>query len=190
MERTPIIGLGHRKRVGKDTLAKLLVKECQRRNLPCQHVSIASTLKDTCHLLFGHYGIQSAAYYDRHDDLKDQVLQPLGMTPRDVWLAFVEPISRINPNTLVDSTIKRANPAGLTIISDVRFYGEITAIRLAGGIVLRVDRPSTPTSDDLADGALSSEPDTFWDGIVKNDSSERALLRRASQILDANGWVI
>jgi len=176
-----IIGLGHRKRVGKDTFAKFLQIYFEKRHKTVVLVSFAWKVKEYAHLLFGRYGVQSAEYYDEHPEAKDVMLSALNMTPRDVHIKLGTDIAReIHPNVWVDSTLDVK--ADVIIATDTRFLNEVMTIKWRGGLSFKVVNPRAPKSDDKADNALADYAD--WDGVILNDGGLVDLDDKAEELVN------
>jgi hypothetical protein len=91
-----------------------------------------------------------------------KLLQDLGVAVRDL----------IDPDAWVKATMKDL-PDGPLVFTSVRFPNEAQAIKDAGGIVLRVERPGVDASNaHITDTALD---DWDFDGLLVNDGSEHDL---------------
>ena len=179
-----IVGFGHRRQVGKDTLAEM-VKQRLFGSVLVERTSFARQLKLAAYRLFRYAGMQDPDFYDVHPERREEALYPvMKKTPRQIWIEMGNAMRRIAPdiwirNVLDDHPRPRAD---VLLISDVRYPNEVKAIRDRGGIVVKVVRPGVPESDDVADSALAEMPDKAWDRIVVNDGDKHALRSKAAAV--------
>ena len=183
-----IIGLGHRKRVGKDTFAGFLEEELTERGYDVYHLSFARNMKDIAETLFGMYGLRDAYHYEHNPEQREQVLPRILKSPRQLWIEFGNAVRYIFPEIWVDrlrdqmescslhNTMNPGGPAAF-IITDVRYLNEACAIRSMGGKLIKVNRAEVPPSDDVADSALANY--TGWDREINNDLTLDYLSRMA-----------
>lgn len=175
-----IIGLGHRKRVGKDTFAEMLVSEFKERGIEVIQLAFAKDLKKTAEQLFGFYGLRDGQYYEQFSEERKIPLKTIGKTPRQLWIELGQAVRNIYPDAWVDQTRReirdlineykvRGETQPVFIITDVRFPNEAEMIRSMGGTLIKVIRPDIPDTDDSADCALASYDG--WDFWINNDGS-------------------
>lgn len=162
-----VIGLGHKARHGKDTVARILQEQFPRL---VRRFSFADDLYAICRVLHGM-------------TTKDaQLLQRVGVEYRErdatVWVRSVY------------SKICTERPA-VAVITDVRFPNELAFVRALGGACWKVERrlpdgsvyvdpsrPSTHVSETALDGAT-------WDRVIANPDGDVELFRE--RILTAFG---
>jgi len=179
-----IVGIGHKKRRGKDTAATALVRE-----LGFKRVGFADKLKELAYLAnplafpgegfvnvqVGHNRV--AALVDRHgwEYVKDhypevrRFLQDLGQGGRaafgeDFW--FGEWAASVSEFENV-------------VVPDVRFRNEAERLRELGAVLIRIDRVIPGAADgDISEHDLNEWDD--WDLIIPNtgtiDELERSIL--------------
>jgi hypothetical protein len=176
-----LIGLGHRKHSGKDTVADYLIK----KHAPnAEKVSWADALKEGV-------GRRIFGFNDRqlYGDLKEVVDPRWGKTPREVLQYVGTDLFRA---WIPDIWIKAAlyyiddnlSDCDLVVIPDCRFPNEAEAVKERGGRVYRVDRPSlgpTPAAAHESERALLHWKE--WDGVIENVSTKNALYRRVDAVL-------
>lgn len=183
--KLPVIALGHRSRVGKDSCARAIVRAVPH----ARRVAFADVLKDSAHALLGRYGLRSRAHYDEHPEARlDPLPQLGGATAVEVWVSYGDACRALHPDVWVDAVLHRGASSlyGLLVISDLRYPNEFRAVQAAGGWCVRVDRPgaSLPVhgSDELLD---ESWP---WDATLTNDGAledlERAAVDLATSYLE------
>lgn len=183
-----IIGLGHRRRVGKDTFATFLLDALHR--LPSTKsvkiVGFADLVKDVCYRLYKQHGLMPGSFYETEEGvaLRDVVLKGINMSPRTIWIKFGTDAVRDNVyyDTWLDATLHDC-PRGKgehSIIKDTRFPNEGDAILATGGIVCKVTRSSAQRSNDVADTALESY--TKWSGIIQNHKGLPELVEKAKKL--------
>lgn len=168
-KRGVLIGVGYRKRSGKDTLAGFL--EQDHPNF--RRISFAGLLKEGVNIWHG--------WDDRHsDELKEVVDPKWGYTPRHAYQKIgTECIrDRFANNFWVDAAFNLINKwrdQGINVvITDVRFPNEADVVREEGGALWFVNRPSLPplTEDDhISERALVGYTP---DATVENDSTLEA----------------
>lgn len=115
-----ILGLGHRARHGKDTVARAIVSYCAQRGVYAKQYGFADALKAHCRVAFG---------------MREKDAPLLQMVGTDLY-------RRTDPNIWVRvllDTIAEQEP-DVAIITDVRFPNEAEAIRAKGGAVVKVER--------------------------------------------------
>ena len=163
-----IIGLGHTKRVGKDTFARFLAESFYRQTggSMCRS-SFAYKLKEVCADLYGWAGLRSPEFYETPEGevLREVVLPVLGKSPRQIWIDFGTKAVRqqVYDRTWVDYVMKNMQHVA-NVTTDVRFPNEAEAIHDAGGYLVRITRPGFEPGNDAADQALI---DYFgWDYYV------------------------
>lgn len=195
-----LIGLGHKMRVGKDTVADILVKKHGFIQL-----SFAKALKNMAlevdPVIFsvpavnvggGHGRLAHLVATEGWDNAKRypevrRFLQALGVSARnildeDIWVQTVL-------GQLAEGT--GANWGPDVVITDVRFPNEVEAIAnadkyegLYNGKLVRVDRPNLPTV-----GSNNHESETAldgfdgWDYVLVNDGLLTALPRKVDDML-------
>lgn len=122
-----ILGLGHRARHGKDTVAWAILEHCAKHGIRAKQYAFADALKAYCRVAFGM----------REKDAP--LLQYIGTNAfrkhdPDIWV-----------RVLLD-TIREQAPE-VAIITDMRFPNEGDAIKAAGGYTMRVERRILETGE-------------------------------------------
>lgn len=154
-----IIGLAGYGRVGKDTVASRLVSMGFRQE------AFARRLKQIVHaidpLLEEDTRLSAALDLFGEDGVKDQypeyrkICQELGVAAR----------RRLGANVWVDAVMRDIRNNEDVVISDVRFFNELTAIWDVGGEVYRVTRPGVgPANEHISEVGL----DTFDLPVIAN----------------------
>ena len=93
-----IVGLGHRRRVGKDSVAGFLHWYLQERaNTSVETASFAYQLKMTAYNLFRCAGLQAPNWYDKHPEMREVPLPELGKSPRDIWIEVGNKLRDVDP---------------------------------------------------------------------------------------------
>lgn len=175
-----IIGLGHRKRVGKDTFAGFLDDELAKRGYSVYKLAFASAMKSTAADIFGDAGLRDGLHYEVNPEHREIPLPKIGKTPRQLWIELGNAVREIYPNTWVDIVKRVINVAAIRravnmakpcafIITDVRFPNEAAAVKSWGGVLVKVARPDAPVATDSAEVALDGYHD--WDHGVLNDGT-------------------
>ncbi len=169
-----IVGLAHKKGVGKNTLSKFIITylRCESPGLNVKEVSFAAKLKDVAFQLYGWAGLQRAIYYEIHREQKEIVLPPIKKSPRQIWIEIGNKFREVYERTWVDFAL-RGVKADVLIITDVRFPNEAKAIKDMGGQLIKINRPNMPQGGDPAEVDLDNWND--WDQIVDNNGTLQEL---------------
>jgi hypothetical protein len=167
-----IIGFGHRKRAGKDEAASALVDGANFASF-----SFAGPLKR------GLMEIFDLSEEQVYGDLKEVVDERWGHTPRHLLQHAGTNLFRAwIPDIWVRRTIMVLG-SGDYVIPDVRFPNEAQAIKDAGGIVVKVDRPSLPPlTADSHDSETALADYRHWDAVIVNDGSLHSLHMKAIEV--------
>lgn len=174
-----IIGFGHRSRVGKDTCCKFLATHFRLAQQPVEVVSFADELKAVVHRLWGWAGVKDKQHYDNHPEDRLKIIPELGMHYIGLLVKVGTEYAReIHPDTWVRLALHRFQRQDMVLlVTDVRFPNEAAVLQNAGGVCVRIDRPSVPKLDTLADNALADF--TGWDYVIKNEGTLHELREAA-----------
>lgn len=177
---TKLIGISGKARAGKDTLAGHFA------SLGYEKLAFASGVKQVTALLAG----EPERLF--HDDSEKELYSPsLGMTRRRAMQNVGNGLREaVGPNVWIRPLMARWETCGRipTVVSDVRYPNEAEAIRAAGGIVIRIDRPNAPGLVGDASSHVSEAPlpANLIDLVVVNDGSCGDLYGVAQAIADRN----
>lgn len=163
-----IVALGYQSRVGKDTLAGMLVEQLASLGVTARRASFASALKGVAHEAFVHYGLRGGAFYDTPEGapLRTAPLDRIGKTPIELWIALGEACKAIHPAVWLDRVFDAVEPGEWVVLSDLRFPLEAAEVRRRGGVTVLVERPGQATH--ASDHALHAWE---WDVKVRNEGS-------------------
>lgn len=177
-----LIGIAGRKRSGKDTLAARLVNVHGYTRVafadPLRAMALA--LDPLVRTNAGHVlRLSELVAFDGWEHAKEhtevrRTLQRLG----------TEAGRQVLGDTIWIDTAMRLVDAmpGPVVITDVRYPNEADAIRAAGGIVLRVDRPGLVSSDvHVSETAMDDYP--HYTARIVNDRTIAALQRAADRFV-------
>lgn len=169
-----VIGIGHVARVGKDTAADALCRDLGfvRRALadPLKELAmrtdplVTSTTR-TQNTNIGHgrlaWVVQGMGWEGAKDSYVEvrRFLQNLGVAARDTF----------GPTFWVDQLVSWIERSGhdRIVVPDVRFPNEAEAIREAGGLLVRIDRPGVRGDGHVSETALRDWDG--WDHVFVND---------------------
>ncbi len=185
--KTPLfIGLGHRKRTGKDTFASMLAGELGiNLGLRVGIKSFARPLKVQAAAIYGWAGLQSPEVYEQKatEYLREVTLPAIGKTPREVWIEFGMKMREIYPDTWLDILLKNEDNIDydVIIIPDTRFPNECQGILDHNGLLYRVVNDRIAFSDDRADNALVGFED-YWTGDINNNGTLGDLADQAKNV--------
>lgn len=177
-----IIGLGHRKRVGKDTAAKFIMSDIRmnHQHINSQTMGFSRAIKRASCIMYAWGGLMDEVYYDNHPDEIEQVLPRLGKSPRNIWDEMGLKGREIHPKTWVEAAVYDID-ADLLVIAGVRFPTEIDLIRGFGGLLLEIERPCVPHAGTEVDEALADFEG--WDATIINDCSLKEFRQKILQIV-------
>jgi len=178
-----IIGLGHYSRVGKDSLAKMIVKELATRGIQADIWSFAWKLKDVSFQLYGWAGLRQPSFYETEEGaaLRHVKLDAIGLTPIEVWVKLGNAVrNEVYGATWIDNVLNRKCENGVVVIPDVRFTNEVDAIRQKGGMLVKVIRPGFGPLNTPSDLALMGC--RCWDMVVGESGQMSELSEAASNI--------
>ena len=176
------VAFAHRRRVGKDTASNFLLTHLRLNgHRKAYRVSFAQKMKQYCYELYGWSGLQQPEFYEREENaiLREIALQPIGKSPREIWIEFGMAGRAIYENTWIDLLFTSQKNADVLIIGDCRFLNEVNRIKEYGGAVIKIDRPGIEVSNDVADSALADYTD--WDAVITNDGDLKNLHK---QVID------
>lgn len=149
---TPLIGIGHRARVGKDTVAWLLIDALRARGIDARRYAFADALKTYCRVEHGMTAKDAP------------LLQRVGVALRDsrgadIWI------------NILAAQIAEDAPA-IAIIPDMRFPNELAWVQSHGGLAVCVTRPDPPDAGrDLAHISEVALADAPFDLTIANDGT-------------------
>lgn len=183
-----IVALGHKSRVGKDTLCRFIINYLRLNtiNLNIQRISFASQLKKTAYDLYGHLGLQSEAFYEKESNahLRNVHLSKIDKTPVEIWIELGNKGREVYENTWVDLAFQVT--ADIAIITDMRFPNEAGAVLNRGGALVKIINPNAPIRDSVSDRALDSW--TNWNETFINDQSLNHLNDFAKVLCEKYLW--
>lgn len=105
-------------------------------------------------------------------DFKQQSLGKAwnGLTPRYLLQTLGTDWGRnLYDKIWVTATMSSLDPDKNYVINDVRFENEAEAIKQAGGLLIRVNRPGIESNNHASETALDNY--TGWDYVIENDGT-------------------
>lgn len=152
-----LIGITGRKGTGKDTAAKALIDEGYAR------ISFATPLKLMLTALFKYIDLVPLTIAEMVDgNLKEMPVPSLeGKTARWALQTLGTEWGRecIGKNLWTHIAMEKAKQYEKVVITDVRFPNEATAIREAGGKVVKIERPTLVEDDHPSEAIDKIHPD-------------------------------
>lgn len=202
-----IIGLGHRKQVGKDTVGQFI----QSLNPAIERRSFAENLKEVAAILFNiplekwsdANFKESTIEYSGEITTPRKILQKIGECLRDninenIWVNAL--LNTYIPFPAIDDTnspifneveedlqgefgismssIKKIYP--IWVITDVRYPNEAEAIKNLGGVLIRIDRNTGFTDNHISETALDNYDG--WDYVIDNNGTLENLFNQVKEI--------
>ncbi len=172
MSKQLIIGIGHKKRSGKDTLAEAIAAELLPRNTEILHFADPIYIEVATAL-----GIPVDEVYDNKDFFR-KILQWWGVDYRREYCK--------TPSYWIDklSFLVEIEDAQIILIPGVRLLNEAEWIKSKDGLLIKISRPSLNHTDTHpSETALDNY--TGWDMEVLNDGTEEQLLHKARGIVNS-----
>lgn len=183
-----VIGIGHKARSGKDTLADYLV-----RRHGFKKIAFADPLKTACAAIFGFSDDQlRGAAKEAPDPYWSSTLRAQ-TTPRQIMQRVGTDLFRahLHPDIWIAATIRAIaamDDCDRLVISDVRFPNEALAIQATlNGVVARVDRPCAcadappRTRDHSSENAMIDFG--AWDYVINNGGSVQDLYAQGNELV-------
>lgn len=178
-----IIGIGHKKGVGKDTVANRLVD-----THGFIRMSFADPLKEACRLIFHFTDAQL------YGDLKEVVDKNWGKTPRQILQMFGSDALRniIDRDVWIKSlklkiqnrVLQEPTKQLKIVVPDVRFPNEAEAIKsMDGGHLWKVTRELPTNEFSFHESETALDHYKSWDQILINNDTMAALYQRADHLL-------
>ena len=169
-----IVGIGHVARTGKDTAAEALCRDLgfvrkgfadQLKELALAADPLVTSSTRTVNTDIGrgrlNWMVRSMGGWDQAKDTYPEVrrfLQDLGQGGRTVF----------GENFWIDRLMESLGDAERVVIPDVRHPNEADAIKAAGGVLIRINRPGRVASGHISETALV---DYNFDEEFNNDRS-------------------
>lgn len=174
-----IIGFGHRKRTGKDTATRFAMSFARiyRPDLKIAVLSFGDRIKEICYAMYSWGGLQKSSFYENHPDSIEEILAPIGKTPRQIWDTVGLTGRLICDKTWTEMALESVD-ADLLIAKDVRGLSEFDLIKRCG-ITVRVNRPGAPRGGPV-DEILQ---DAAWDVELANDAGLRELNGKIKELV-------
>jgi hypothetical protein len=177
-----LIGLHGFAQVGKDSVANILVAE-----EGFTRIALADPIRVALYLLDP---VISADSYGRLYRLQD-IIDDIGWDAAKITIPEVRRLMQVfgtqvgrdilGKQVWLDLAKKKLVRPGKYVISDVRFLGEVDAIRAWGGSLIKIIRPGTgPVNDHSSDAGL---PDEVFDRVLLNDRSLTELRDRVLHVV-------
>lgn len=177
-----IIAFGHRRRVGKDTAVKLGVTHLKSMGIKnAFRLSFIERVKNLCHDIYSWGGLEDAVYYENHPDKKDEILAPIGRSPRQIWISFGEMLYEICPHGLCEMAFQNLKP-GIYLISDLRRPIEADYVKKFGGHVIKIHNDRVERHDDPVDSHM--EGYDGWDETIGNNGTMREFNQTVIELLN------
>jgi hypothetical protein len=175
-----IIGIGHRKGMGKDTFANMLLDELNGNlgdDIFYYKESFADGVKSWAHAMFYQYGLKSGAYYEVHRDEKEDWIPTLLKSPREIYLLMGQFGRSVREDYWIEQVIRHDSQN--LIIPDLRYPNEMKRIKALGGLTIKVINPLVEITHDEADDALDGYD---FDHIIYNNGTLDELRSKAKEV--------
>ena len=164
-----IIGISGKAQVGKDTLGHALIRRGKAFGVHIETRSFADKLKQ---MAITHFNLTRQQAYGTAED-KETVDSRWGLTPRTILQEIGQGYRKIYENYWVDVVLNELDSSKHYAITDTRYKNEHSGIVNAGGIVVRMERP-TELRGEVSNPNHSSEvdlDDSEFDLVFHNDGA-------------------
>lgn len=174
-----LIGLGHRKQVGKDTAAEYLMKE-----YGFKRVASADQVKVLASIAFG---LSADQLYGNQKEVVDK---RWGKTPRQIMQEIGQALRGIHQNIWAIKMLQRVDEllgAGEhVVVTDVRFPNEAKQLEERDGYLYRINRKSTfdPNEKDISETSLD---DWKWARELENNYELNHFYQQLDLIMSNHG---
>lgn len=177
-----IIAFGHRRRVGKDTAVKFGIAHLKAKGIrDCGRLSLFDPIKSLCAQIYGWGGLRDGIYYENNPQYKEQVLAPIGKSPRDIWIELGGSINAICPITICEIAFGSLDE-GIHLIPDLRRPIEASYVEKFNGSRVKIINPRIPESNDSVDSALKDYDG--WTHTLINDGSLKDFVSKVSHLME------
>jgi hypothetical protein len=175
----PIIGVVGRAGVGKDTVCNMAVTILKNHKVGARRIAVADPIKEICEQVFGKaFGVPSSAFWGTQDEKNAELEAIPGWTGRKI-LQHVGTEGFRHIHDQVWSKLMYARAVELlekeqldaVLVSDVRMLTESELVQHGGGIVVRVVRPLTDSTNNqgLRGHATELEQTSIKEDFVINN---------------------
>lgn len=174
-----IIGIGHRMRSGKNTLAEFIAEAIPNVVID----AFAVGLKNTLLQLFPMIKPDHLFGDDRSSIIPGIKINGKEANSREIMQYFGTEVCRsMYADVWANQLIHRAEMQKdkIIICADVRFPNEAAAIKRHGGILIKVERDNIAVSDHISEHLLDNY--NGWDHIIQNNSSLEHLKSEALRL--------
>jgi hypothetical protein len=172
------VGIAGRSGAGKDTLAERLVVHHQ-----FHRVAIADPLKD---LAARAFDLDREQLWGARRNIVDVRWD---LTPRQLYQKLGDALRGCHPETMTRlwlRTVEHHRTLGHHVVTpDIRLPTELDAVRTAGGVLWRIERPGQPLPPGglhWTETALDARED--WDAHLRNDGDIGALWCEADRLVE------
>lgn len=165
-----IIGIGHKRRRGKDVLAEMMSGQAALQGFETCTRPFAYALKE--HIGAGIFGLTEEQLYGDQKTIIDPFWE---LTPRDILQrGGTESMRDVFGQDIWVKVMQRFIehcPAQVILIPDVRFPNEAEAVKRWGGTLIKVERDIEHAEEDTHISETALDDFDGWDHTVNNNSS-------------------
>ena len=165
-----IIGVGHKKRQGKSTIARILVRDWN-----FQEFTFATPIKEMVDTVFNF-----PPFYKQN---KEEVFSKVGISYRDACQKIGESFRQTFGSDVWVKCLERKleKIEGDIVISDVRHVEEADWVKSMGGTLIKVFTSGTLEDGHISENGLNKYDN--WNFLVKNDGSIGELEYKIEKIM-------
>jgi hypothetical protein len=186
------ISITGKARSGKDTLARIIDKECNFSMLPTRFLAFADPIKKIAHKAFPQiprkwlYG--SSEY--RSEIIPGAFKNGVPLTVRQLLIDIGNDFGRAyNPNIWINNfnhryqnILEKQSDQGVIIATDVRRRNEFDFLKSIGFYNIRILRHDYTKIDDISETDQDRILDSEFDAVIENNKDKKYLKLWAQQI--------
>jgi hypothetical protein len=166
-----IIALGHEAGTGKDTFVMFAIDYLRQKykNLELNREGFADRVYDLCYSVYSWAGFRTRHYYITNPRAKEEILAPIGKTPRQCLIGVAEKVREFDPQAWLNAVFQN-KPKHVKWITDLRTPEEVEVGRKLGAYLVRVQNPNAPAIQCSVSAMLRGREDV-WDETLINDGT-------------------
>lgn len=171
-----------RRRSGKDTFSQYFVDALGYRAVALAEIPKRETSKT--------YGLPTDMLW--WEDNKDRAyFADQTKTYRDLLIEYANAQRAVDPDVWVNRLLEEIKPrlarGENVVVTDVRFPNEAELLHAAGGILIKIERPSVPVFCDLADSGVDAIDSRLLHRTIVNNRGINDLWCDARSVAEALG---
>lgn len=187
------IALSGKAKVGKDTVARLILRHLQLNRDECRIRAFADPMKEIIKIMFPNaddeclYGASELRGNVISDIFLNKDFHRKPLTYRNALTDIGKHAREYNENiwiTNLDNDLERSYYKKIYIVSDCRFINEFNYLRNNGFYLIRVLRKGIDSGIDVSEVEQEQIPNESFDKVIHNDYSIDILSEEVRQLVE------